>query len=311
LIKKEIIMSIERDILRLAREVHALKAPADPKEREKLEKEIEQGVSKSKKLSGVDPKLAKFLVESGLDDGDASDDKIPVRKTSISAANLKPSQTTIKLWGVLGIALQMLRKGKIGGDLGALISKDNHILDGHHRWAASVVAGGSATKVGGYKASLPGKDLIKVLNIVTKGEFGRNQGNAGSGSIGDIKPSKVRAALEDYVKNGIKGDYPVSAKSVNDTLIKAFGSVEEGIETMSANAAKVSQSVPGWAPNRTDMPVVEPEETPGAAALLTKGVVNWKRPFVNPDAELPPMIGSVAQDMLVLARELAEGSDEA
>ena len=41
----------------------------------------------------------------------------------------------------IGMALGMLKSGKIGGDLGAIISKDNHILDGHHRVLAAKRSG--------------------------------------------------------------------------------------------------------------------------------------------------------------------------
>jgi hypothetical protein len=267
-----------------------------------IENKLEKEVDKSKKLSGVDPAIAKFLVESGLEDGDPSDDKISVSKAMMPASSLKPSQTTIRLDFVIGLALSMLKSGKVGGNLGALISSDGHILDGHHRWAGAVLAAGPAAKVGGYQAAMPGKDLIKVLNIMTKGEFGRQKGNAGSGNISDISPPKVRKLLNKYVEDGIRGDYPVSAANVRKILEKSFGSVEAGIDQMAANAKRVSQQVPGWAPARTDMPVIEPDETPSASALLNQGQVNWNHPFVSPDVSDVPAV--IASEMLRIARDL-------
>jgi len=244
------------------------------------EKEMSDQIEKAGKLSQVDPTLAKHITYSGLDDGDINDDKVKVTKATFSAADLKPSQTTIKLWGVVGIALQMLKTGKIGGYLGALISSDGYIMDGHHRWAAAILAGGSGAKVGGYMAKREkGKELIKVLNILTKGKFRRNKGNSGTGNLADIKPNGVRVLLEDYVANGISGEYPVSKWSVRDTLELNFGSIEEGIEVMAKNATKIVKSTPGWAPTRSDMPVIEPNEAPSAAKVLNEGMVNWKEPF--------------------------------
>jgi hypothetical protein len=253
-----------------------------------IEKKLEKEVNKSKKLSGVDPAIAKFLVESGLDDGDPSDDKISVSKTSIPAGTLKPSQKTIKIHNVIGIALGMLRgKIQLGGDLGALISSDNHILDGHHRWAGSVLAGGPSVKLGGYQAKMPGKQLIKVLNIVTKGEYGRMKGNTGSGNISDVTPNNVKALLTEYVDKGIGGDFPVSVEDVRKSLIMGFGDVERGIEIMSANAGALNRKVPSWAPDRTDMPFIKEKEAPQTSTLLNQGKVNWNHPFVDEKSELP------------------------
>jgi hypothetical protein len=280
-------------------------------ESQEYERKFENEVNKSKKLSGVDPNIAKYLVESGLDDGDPSDDKVSVSKKSVGASKLKPSQKTIRVAQVIGMALGMLKSGKIGGDLGALISSDNHILDGHHRWAASILAGGSSPKVGGYQAKLPGKDLIKVLNIVTKGEFGRQKGNSGSGNISDVNPKKVRSLLEEYTTKGIGGDFPVSAKDVQRVLEKKFGSVEKGIDEMSDNAKKVSKSVPSWASNRVDMPVITPQETPSTSTLLNQGKVNWNHPFVDENTEVPAgLVAKVAnhfsKDILVTADEMED-----
>jgi hypothetical protein len=274
-----------------------------------IEKKFEKGVDKAKKLSGVDPMLAKFLVGTGLDDGDAGDDKISVSKSTIAASNLKPSQTTIRLEQVVGMALFMLQTGQVGGDLEALISGDNHILDGHHRWAAAVLAGGATAKVGGFQAKMAGKDLIKVLNIMTKGEYGRQRGQSGSGNIADVTPGKVRKLLEEYTTVGISGEFPKTAETVRGILEKGFGSVEAGIDILSENAKKVSKKVPGWASNRSDMPVIKPQEAPGAANLLNQGKINWNHPFVTEDTDVPSgLVAKVANgfmtDKLVTAEDM-------
>ena len=87
--------------------------------------------------------------------------------------------------------------------------------------------------------------------------MGGSGGMQEQGNISDVNPRKVRALLEDYVVNGIKDkDYPRSAAKVREALKRGFGSVEEGIKQMSANATKVSKQVPSWAPARSDMPRV-------------------------------------------------------
>lgn len=271
--------------------------PLRPPEELYAVKEIEN----AGRLSNVDPVLAKYLVHTGLDDGSASDDKVSVKPAVFGAASLKPSQTTIKLWGVVGMALMMIRKGKIGGNLGAIISSDNYIMDGHHRWAATILAGGPDKKVGGFQAAIPGKELIKVLNIITKGLFKVPAGNKGTGNITNVNPDATRALLEQYVVEGIKGEYPVSAEQVRKDLTTGFGSVERGIEVMSDRAKLVRKTVPSWAPVRSDMPVIEPEEAPEAAKLLDQGKINWRLPILTEKERVA---------MVRLASTMEKGSPE-
>jgi len=108
-----------------------------------LESKNQKAVASAGKMSQVDPSIAKMIVISGTKDNNAKDDKIAVRSATISASKLKPSQTSMVLEKALGMALFMLKSGKIGGDLGAIISSDNHIMDGHHRWAATILASGN------------------------------------------------------------------------------------------------------------------------------------------------------------------------
>lgn len=242
--------------------------------------EFEEQFDSASKLDGVDPALARVMVESGLQDGgEPGDDKIAVSKSSWSAAELKPSQTSIVLGKVVGMAIGMLISNKIGGDLGAIVSSDGYIMDGHHRWAATILASGKSGKVGGYKADLKGPDLVKVLNILTKGLFGVGGGKAGKGAISDLTPAKVKAAMEEAAESGISGEFPISAEKIQKALEKHFGSVEEGVEEMAANAKLINTSTPGWAPDRKQMPVIEPEQVPEAAKALSQGVVDWNGPF--------------------------------
>lgn len=242
--------------------------------------EFEQQFEDAKRLDGVDPALAKAIVDSGLEDGGSpADDKIPVSKASWSAAALKPSQTSIVLEKAVGMAIKQLIKNKIGGDIEAIVSSDNYIMDGHHRWAASILAGGKSAKVSGLKADLKGSDLVRVLNILTKGVFGVAGGKPGKGAISDLTPANVKSVLEDALKSGIKGEYPISAKEISDTLERHFGSAEKGIEEMSANAKMITTTIPGWAPDRKQMPVIEPEQVPEAAKIMNQGLVDWSKPY--------------------------------
>ena len=95
--------------------------------------------------------------ETGLGDNDA----VRVSPASIPAVKLFPSQSQIWLAKALGMAIG----GVKGGDMGAIISQDNHILDGHHRWAATMIADPTA-ELGGVKAALDIGDLVPVLRNV-------------------------------------------------------------------------------------------------------------------------------------------------
>ena len=72
-----------------------------------------------------------------------------------------PSQSQI--W--LGKALVMASGMDPGGDLGAIISKDGHILDGHHRWAMTMLSD-PTVKIDGVQADLNIGDLVPVLRNV-------------------------------------------------------------------------------------------------------------------------------------------------
>lgn len=259
----EVVRELEIRIARLERQARSFSP-----------QEVGNQIDSARELRNVDPTLAKALVESG----NGKSDRVGVSKKSFSASVLKPSQTTMVLEKSVGMAFGMLQ-GFLNTDLGAIISKDNHIMDGHHRWSAAIIANGGGVKVGGYQADLKGSMLVRVLNIVTKGFFGKRNGNPGKGSITEYTPRNVEAVLRAYVGNGIPGDHPVSSEKVQQILVDNFGSVEDGIEAMSQNVRAMSQQVPTWAPDRVDMPVIDPKQVPQAANLLNKGEVHWHPPY--------------------------------
>ena len=79
--------------------------------------------------------MQNIFTNKGKMDGEVKDDMVKVNKVTKPASSLLPSQNAIYLGKSLGMAVG----GVKGGDLGAIISKDNHILDGHHRWAATLL----------------------------------------------------------------------------------------------------------------------------------------------------------------------------
>lgn len=225
-------------------------------------------------LDKVDPVVAKVIVKSGEMDKDKNDDKISVTSKSWPAADLKPSQTTMRIDNTVGMAISMLA-GKMDTNLGCIVSSDNHIMDGHHRWSAAILVD-PKTSVSGYGAELPGKELVGVLNVLTKGVFNKKKGNPGKGSLADYTPENVKAALQKALD---KGTQYYSSEEIKKLFEKKFGSVEEALDKMSSNVNAMSKEVPEWAPDRVQMPVIDPKEVPTAAKVLDSGKVDVMPPY--------------------------------
>jgi len=93
-------------------------------------------------LSGGTPKAEKYL-KSGLEDGDDTDDNIKFQEPGkVAAASAIPTQTNILIGKTIGMAIPRDAGGGgiEGGPLGAYAGIDGEILDGHHRWAATMIS---------------------------------------------------------------------------------------------------------------------------------------------------------------------------
>jgi len=89
----------------------------------------------------TDPKAKDFMT-SGEKDGNKDDDNAPVKvPAEVPASKAIPTQTNI----LFPKALSMAIGGVEGGNLDAWISTKGEILDGHHRWAATMLNNPSAT----------------------------------------------------------------------------------------------------------------------------------------------------------------------
>ena len=100
------------------------------------------------KLSSVDSDLAKIYTKTGVDaiDRGNDDDEIGVSekpKGVAKVADLSPSQSSMNIDKALAMVITMLNPERddlqAGGDLGAFISEDGFIMDGHHRWIATAM----------------------------------------------------------------------------------------------------------------------------------------------------------------------------
>jgi len=213
---------------------------------------------------------AKGFLKKGLGDGDKEDDIVKTKPVQISVSKLKPSQDAIYLGKVLGMAIN----GIEGGDLGAVISKDNYILDGHHRYAATTLNNPSA-KVGGIQSDLMIGDLVPVLRAV--GDAMKNKrGLEPKG--GDLNIFKVTMNdVKDCVYNG-KNMHP---KFYNkEKSIEWFENIGE--DTLAKRLKMLqSKTPPSGAPQRKDMPKINPEQLGILKALLNKGKIDTKEPYTK------------------------------
>ena len=184
------------------------------------------------KLSNVRPDLAKELAATGQGDLD----KVRAGPTSKQANKMKASQTTMDFGKFIGMAIQMMGKlgnfsGGAGGDLGAVISNDLHIMDGHHRWAATLMVDPTAN-VKGIGVDLPGEKLVGVLNVWTIAHGGK--GKPSDTNLADISGDDVAQGLKKMVEEGNKW-LPAS-----DKILEAFKS--NGFDSIEAAAAHVKKN---------------------------------------------------------------------
>lgn len=204
------------------------------------------------------------------DGGKADDDVVPTKDVQIAVSKLKPSQDAI----YLGKTLAMAIGGVEGGDLGAVISKDNYILDGHHRYAATSFNNPNAS-VGGVRANLNIGDLIPVLRAV--GDAMKNKRGV-EPKGGDVNIFK---ATMDDIKNVIYKGKNVPAQYYDkEKSIAWFEAIGEDVLSKRLKQLQ-SKRPPAGAPMRKDMPKIRPGQINLLKALLNKGKIDVREPYAE------------------------------
>jgi hypothetical protein len=240
---------------------------------------------KALSAAAADPKI-KDKVTKGTEDTESDDDIVGVKKGDLAVSDLKPSQSTMKVANAVGMALGMLVSGKPGGDLGAFISSDNYIMDGHHRWIATYMVDPSA-KVGGKVVNLPGEKLVAVLNAITAGKLG-NKGNPGKGSFADFKDKeKIVKEINTVVEKGVpkfdKDGNPAGYFTTPEDAKKAVeekGGADKLADMFIKNLGSATLATPSWAVERIEMPVINPgSNTADTEKALTGGEVDLNPPY--------------------------------
>lgn len=228
-------------------------------------------------------KQAKKITSAGVEasDGDREDDIIEVEPNSLfPVTELYPSQSSMNIQKAVGFVIAMIRgKMQAGGNLGAFISKDHFIMDGHHRWISTAMFD-PTIDVGGFLVDMPGRSLLKILNAMTVGRFDKFQGKKASGSFTQFEAGPIHKTLTQFATKGIGGDFPVEQSVVLGALQDWTG--QEGELAVKAATARIVKNLsgltmktPSWAPERPDMPIIDKEDVPAAVQALDKGEVDW------------------------------------
>lgn len=225
---------------------------------------------------------ANAAVQGGQQDGDKSDDVVAGSTVSVPVSKLKPAQTEIIKEKAFGMAVGMLLSGKWNGlSLGSIISNDNYIMDGHHRWAAVSLIDPSAT-IKATQIDLPGGPLVTALNLVTVGKLGIASGNKGKGNVADFTSAEIGKAIDAARSNGLPGDFPKTPDDVNKALGAmpgANGDPELGREIMMQNADKLPKQIMPGAPPRVEMPVIDGSKVAIVQKLLQNGMIDIEAPY--------------------------------
>jgi len=218
-------------------------------------------------------KLMKYFATKGKMDGDVNDDKIRTKNASWSASKLLPSQDAIYLGKTLGMAIG----GVKGGELGSIVSNDMRILDGHHRWAATMFNDPRA-KVGGIEVDMNIRELIPVLRAMGDAYGNARRGNPGGGDINIFE-----ASINDAVLAIKEGKY-MNPKFYDQA--KALAWLEEigGEQVLKARLQKIqSMTPPADAPPRVKMPVIDADKKQhlSVAAAMKKGDIDINPPYAK------------------------------
>ena len=121
----------------------------------------------------------------------------------IDPMDLKPTQADI----YMSNALKKVKSAEEGTwkpwASSVLASNDGHILDGHHRWAATIVYNdkhNANEKMSINKVEMPIKDLLKVANAYTDAHpDGVRQGGAGTATENQDPRSSIYEKLEIHI----------------------------------------------------------------------------------------------------------------
>ena len=221
----------------------------------------------------LNPRMAAIFAMKGQMDGQHDDDVVKTQSDAWPAKTLKPSQSAIYLGKSLGMAIG----GVKGGDLGSIVSQDKHILDGHHRWAATMLSQPDA-KITGIEADLGIGDLVPVLRALGDA-FGNTRRGEPTGGDVNIYKATVKDALK-MIMTGWNMNPKFYDKEKSIAWLESIGGKPELEKRLKALQGKTP---PKGAPPRIEMPVIDADQGQErqTASMLKKGEIDVRPPYAK------------------------------
>lgn len=192
-----------------------------------------------------------------------TEDKVP-------SASLKSTQSELVGEKVAGIA-KAIRDGKLdieGGDR-IIVSKDNYILDGHHRWGGAILNDAEDGRLGDsqmpiYRVDMGILDLVKAANDYAD-EQGIAQKGTKQGSVRRVRRGSTvrRANTEVTMSTGTRVELPDGTVI---TTAPTRAAARRARATRRARAAATAGAA--------DLPLAPPE-TPFDRDAATQRIMEW------------------------------------
>lgn len=203
----------------------------------------------------------------GKEDGSRTDDIVKTKKITTKVKYLKPSQRAI----YLGKGLDLAIRNVVGSDLGTIISKDNYILDGHHKYLASCLTDLNMNVIV-TQFDLNIGDLVPVLRQAGD-VIGNTRGvKPESGDI-NIFDANIND-IENCIYRGINMD---KSKYIEEDAINWYESNKENI--IKGLTFIQNQKIPIGAPPREEMPKIKKDQIDKVEKSINKGDIDVKTPY--------------------------------
>ena len=218
-------------------------------------------------------RLKAIFQKKGEMDGSQGDDIVKTKAKTWKSSKLKPSQSAI----YLGKSLGMVVGGVKGGDLGSIVSSDRHIIDGHHRWAATMLADPTA-KITGIEANLGIGDLVPVLRALGDSIGNTRRGEPTGGDVNIFK-----ATVQDAMESLNTGKNMQSKFYDKEKSLAWLESIGGKAELEKRLKELQNRRPPKGAPPRMEMPVIDADNDDEklAAKLLRKGKLDVRAPYAK------------------------------
>ena len=260
-------------------------------------------IDHSKFPNPLPKELWKPFFAMGLRDGNMKDDVVgAASRSDLVADKLRPTQEDVYLSKSLAMAMGSPPPGfppLIGGNMKAVVSHDGFILDGHHRWAATLWNNPLA-KLTGIQVAINIVDLVPVLRAAGDA-FGNIRRGPPKNDM-KISDATIKDVL-DAVKHGKNMNADPKYKWNRDWSMQWLTNLGKGkgmkygeflLAQRLANIKK--HKTPNLSLARIDMPVIEADldrygisnkttkkrgQEEAIARYLRKGMIDIRKPYAS------------------------------